>query len=211
MPIPLPPVTTVYFLPLQIRSYFFSISYKCAFGRGGGVLGFFPEHNHFESHITGFSFMILFIIKQNSTVRIFMHVPADRQLGCYQFSVQFSCSVVSDSLPPHESQHARPPCPSPTPGIHSCECEFTCPCVDFKKLLCAFCVKLRNLEISAIPKVTRIFSYVFQLSFYIQVQDPLQVNFLCETRVRVHFFLSPYGYPLVPAPMVEMIILHSVH
>ena len=28
-------------------------------------------------------------------------------------------SVVSDSLRPHESQHARPPCPSPTPGVHS--------------------------------------------------------------------------------------------
>ena len=34
-------------------------------------------------------------------------------------SVQFSCSVVSDSLRPHESQYARPPCPSPTPGVHS--------------------------------------------------------------------------------------------
>ena len=34
-------------------------------------------------------------------------------------SVQFSCSVVSDSLRPHEPQHARPPCPSPTPGVHS--------------------------------------------------------------------------------------------
>ena len=33
-------------------------------------------------------------------------------------SVQFSRSVVSDSLRPHESQHARPPCPSPTPGVH---------------------------------------------------------------------------------------------
>ena len=33
-------------------------------------------------------------------------------------SVQFSHSVVSDSLRPHESQHARPPCPSPTPGVH---------------------------------------------------------------------------------------------
>ena len=32
---------------------------------------------------------------------------------------QFSCSVVSDSLQPHESQLARPPCPSPTPGVHS--------------------------------------------------------------------------------------------
>ena len=34
-------------------------------------------------------------------------------------SVQFSCSAVADSLRPHESQHARPPCPSPTPRVHS--------------------------------------------------------------------------------------------
>jgi len=34
-------------------------------------------------------------------------------------SVQFSRSVVSDSLRPHESQHVRPPCPSPSPGVHS--------------------------------------------------------------------------------------------
>ena len=37
-------------------------------------------------------------------------------------SVQFSRSVVSDSLQPHESQHARAPCPSPTPGVHSNSC-----------------------------------------------------------------------------------------
>ena len=34
-------------------------------------------------------------------------------------SVQFSHSVMSSSLRPHESQHARPPCPSPTSGVHS--------------------------------------------------------------------------------------------
>ena len=34
-------------------------------------------------------------------------------------SVQFSRSVLSNSLRPHESQHTRPPCPSPTPGVHS--------------------------------------------------------------------------------------------
>jgi len=37
-------------------------------------------------------------------------------------SVQFSLSVVSDSLQPHESQHARPPCPSPTPGVYPNSC-----------------------------------------------------------------------------------------
>ena len=48
-------------------------------------------------------------------------------MSLYQFikaiflisSVQFSHSVVSDSLQPHESQHAKPPRPSPTPGVHS--------------------------------------------------------------------------------------------
>ena len=39
---------------------------------------------------------------------------------CYIISsVQLSCSVMSDSLQPHESQHARPPCPSPSPAVHS--------------------------------------------------------------------------------------------
>ena len=37
-------------------------------------------------------------------------------------SVQFSCSVMSDSLWPHEPQHARPPCPSPTPRVHPNPC-----------------------------------------------------------------------------------------
>ena len=37
-------------------------------------------------------------------------------------SVQFNCSVVSDSLRPHELQHARSPCPSPTPGVHANSC-----------------------------------------------------------------------------------------
>ena len=42
----------------------------------------------------------------------------------YAFSLkyQFSCSVVSDSLWPHGLQHARPPCPSPTPGVYPNSC-----------------------------------------------------------------------------------------
>ena len=53
---------------------------------------------------------------------------ANRQKRCstsliIQFSsVQFSCSVVSDSLRPHESQHIRPPCPSPTPWVYPNSC-----------------------------------------------------------------------------------------
>ena len=40
----------------------------------------------------------------------------------YTNSVQFSRSVVSNSLWPHESQHTRPPCPSPTPRVHPNSC-----------------------------------------------------------------------------------------
>ena len=40
-------------------------------------------------------------------------------------SVQFSHSVVSDSLRPHGLQHARPPCPPPTPGVYSNSCALT--------------------------------------------------------------------------------------
>ena len=45
------------------------------------------------------------------------HYPQDFKF--FYFQVQFSRLVVSDSLRPHESQHDRPPCPSPTPGVHS--------------------------------------------------------------------------------------------
>ena len=43
-------------------------------------------------------------------------------VGVQFSSVQFSRSIMSDSLPPHESQHARPPCPSPTPGVYLNSC-----------------------------------------------------------------------------------------
>ena len=56
----------------------------------------------------------LYILFYLSTVALY---------GCVSFccirSDQISRSVVFDSLQPHESQHARPPCPSPTPGVHS--------------------------------------------------------------------------------------------
>ena len=50
-------------------------------------------------------------------------------------SVQFSRSVVSDSLRPHESQHTRPPCPSPTSGVHSDAYDYLIHTI-FKKAKC---------------------------------------------------------------------------
>ena len=47
-----------------------------------------------------------------------MHRKLCKYLTSLVVSVQFSRLVVSDSLQPHESQHARPPCPSPSPRVH---------------------------------------------------------------------------------------------
>ena len=49
-------------------------------------------------------------------------ISSSRFLVEFISSVQFSRSVVSDSLQHHESQHARPPCPSPTPRVHPNSC-----------------------------------------------------------------------------------------
>ena len=54
---------------------------------------------------------------QNITLG-FLNCAPTPHLGQLFSSVQFSHSVMSDSLRPHESQHARPPCPSPTPRVH---------------------------------------------------------------------------------------------
>ena len=59
-------------------------------------------------------FTAILILKTEGPSRLFTML---------QFSsVQFSRSVTSDSLRPHESQHTRPPCSSPTPGVHSDSC-----------------------------------------------------------------------------------------
>ena len=48
--------------------------------------------------------------------------PCSREIDLTAVSVQFSRSFMSDSLRPHELQHTRPPCPSPTPIIHPNSC-----------------------------------------------------------------------------------------
>ena len=57
-----------------------------------------------------------------------MCLPLCEALGTDDLSVQFSRSVVSDSLRPHEPQHARPPCPSPTAGVYLTPCPLSRRC-----------------------------------------------------------------------------------
>ena len=67
----------------------------------------------------GAPFSVIFLSSPSSAGETQTQGPVS-SVGSHRFSsVQFSRSVVSDSLRPHESQHARPPCPSPTPRVHS--------------------------------------------------------------------------------------------
>ena len=68
-------------------------------------------------------------------------------------SVQFSCSVMSDSLQPHELQHARPPCPSPTPRVYPNSCPSSQWCHPAISFLC-HCLLL----LPPIPPSIRVFS-----------------------------------------------------
>ena len=75
-------------------------------------------------------------------------------------SVQFSRSVVSDSLRPHESQHAKPPCSSPTPGVHpnSCPLSRWChPAISSSVVLFSSC--LQSLPASESFPMSQLFTW----------------------------------------------------
>ena len=90
-------------------------------------------------------------------------------LPCICFKVsQCSCSVVSDSLRPHGLQHARPPCPSPTPGVYSNSCPLSRWCHP-------------NISSSVVPFSSHIQSFLasgsFQLSqFFISGGQSIRVS-----------------------------------
>ena len=95
------------------------------------TLGFFPE--------------LGFLTASQSTHLLCVN----RQLS----SVQVSRPVMSDSLRPHKLQHARPPCPSPTPGVHSNSCPLSWWCHPSHLILCH-----PLLLLSPIPPNIRVFS-----------------------------------------------------
>ena len=79
----------------------------------------------FSFHFVGIT--DLFLLRSSGTSILQQWIlnifDGDQPLSTFtHYLVQFSCSVVSDSLRPHELQHARLPCPSPTPGVCSNSC-----------------------------------------------------------------------------------------
>ena len=81
---------------------------------------------------------------------------------------QFSRSVVSDSLRPHGPQHARPPCPSPTPGVYtdSCPLSWWChPTISSSIILFSSCLQSFSAKwISSSHQVAKNWSFSFSIS-----------------------------------------------
>ena len=74
-------------------------------------------------------------------------------------SVHFSCSVVSDSLWPHGLQHARPPCPSPTPGVYSNSCPLSWWChPTISSSVVPFSSRLQSLPASRSFQISQLFA-----------------------------------------------------
>ena len=80
-------------------------------------------------------------------------------------SVQFSRSVMSDSLRPHESQHARPPCPSPTPGDYPNSCPLSRWCHLTTSSVVPFSSCLQSFLTSGSFPMSQLFASPLQLSF----------------------------------------------
>ena len=94
----------------------------------------------------------------NYTINIIQHIISK---SMWLLSLlQFSRSVVSDSLRPHESQHARPPCPSPAPGVHanSCALSWWChPAISSSVVPFSFCPQ--SLPASKSFPVSQLFTW----------------------------------------------------
>ena len=69
-----------------------------------------------------FHFCKWWMLEKKAYLQFICISPESQMLFLIEVSVQFSCSVMSDSLRPHELQQTRPPCPSPTPRVHPNPC-----------------------------------------------------------------------------------------
>ena len=103
---------TLYQMPLMPSSFFFFLFYILCWGSDPTILSSMSLICSSAS-----VFCYLFLQGIIHLCLAWSNPPLD-STGSQFSSVQFSCPVVSDSLRPHELQHARPPCPSPIPRVH---------------------------------------------------------------------------------------------
>ena len=119
-------------------------------------------------------------------------------------SVQFSHSVVSNSLWPHRLQHTRPPCPSPTPGVYSDSCPLSSWChptisssvIPFSSCPQSFPASRSFQWVSSLHQVAKIFEFQLQhqsfqwtsglISFRMDLLDLLAVQGTLKSLLQHH-------------------------
>ena len=110
----LPPTAFYFSFPLQCWLVTMLVTVQKSFSHAHTLCKFFSYHHHtptvIDIHPAGPSPSPLCIYFELSKILVNLK------------SVQFSLSVMSNSLQSHGLQHARPPCPSPTPGVYSNAC-----------------------------------------------------------------------------------------
>jgi len=104
--------------------------------------------SHFSSHRTPHSlpFIIILLVLVLSII----------SLAFLLYAVQFSHSVVSDSLWPHELQHTKPPCPSPSPGVYPNSCQWCCPTISSSVIPFSSC--LQSFPASGSFQISQLFA-----------------------------------------------------
>ena len=130
------------------------------------------------------TFYVAFMGKRSKTsVVIAFYLMHQRPLPCATVnittvcSVQFSRSVMSNSLWPHESQHARPPSPSPTPGVHSNSCalsQWCHPAISSSVILFSSCPQ--SLPTSGSFPMSRLFKWPKYWSFRFSSVLPMNIQ-----------------------------------
>ena len=150
----------------------------------------------------------------------------DKPKAKHPSSVQFSCSVVSDSLRPHESQHSRPPCTSPTPRVHSNSCpssQWCHPTISTSVIPFFFC--LQSFPASGFFPISKFFTSGGQrigvsastsvLPMNIQSWFPLGltslISLLSKGLSRVFSNTTVQRHQFFSAQLVFMVQLTSIH
>jgi len=129
-------------------------------------------------------YMSLFLTLSSSPLRyIYVLMPVPQILDYHQFS----CSVMSDSLWPHGLQHARLPCPSPTPGVCSNSCPLSRWChltssssvLPFSAFIVVVSFEIEKCEFSSFILFKIILAILGHLYFHINFRiTPLQYSWL---------------------------------
>ena len=117
--------------------------------------------------------------------------------------VQFSCSVVSNSLWPHELQHARPPCPSLTPGVQSNSCpssQWCQPAISFSVV--PFCSCPQSLPASESFSMSQLFTWDSQSTGVPGLASFLPKNMKAINQIRE----TPQGWGSFTRPLS-----HNIH